>query len=629
MPRIEKNTTVFLSCEKPYSFYFDFIKKYWESDEAQDSSQPLWRICTMARKMGAKTLIIESVRNRSEIREEIRVLGQALGGKGSATAYAVTFFSSPLSDNTTCEGSSKKVVGKVDVSKIIAAADKENIIGQVIIVNYTWRREAGAGKSRLSYIYEASFVIPQAECVKGSHLIPLQNSYISVESMLKIRVSGRKFEIRGVHYAQQNNKTGCCAHACLRMAVNTLPNTLPATSDKITNISINKALFGVEHQLDNLPLCEECEGVGKKRDECRNVNCNEPRKGLLRKEIKRIVKEYKLNDQHYSVRNGLSVGEVKDAWRTDVMPILLSTVDSGYPALLAFSTGIPSDNNNAPQTLDEGGRPDDITRSLQHVVLVFGYTRNTDEWHLPALSMYGSHSESRYYSASAWVDHFLVHDDNLGPYYALSSRSLEISDKVRVSWVLPLYPEEVKVFPAQAERVAAAFLNNIPYKLKEARDNDDRLNKIIKDCAESKWYKYIIESFDKDSPQRYVLKTTLMNRDSYKRHMESIKCHEGNVINVQYINYIKGQYRLKLPNLFWVVEISVPYIFTGNRGKFGEIIVDATYENDEADIPVYAWRLPGAAFIMDVAGKTIAYALSMGMRSHAKIYVKNESVHEW
>ncbi len=205
-------------CAPPYSFYFDVIGELWTGP---NEAHPLHRICSLARKMGVQSLVIESALNRSEVRAEIDDLdkvyeptGGATGTKqefGEAQAIAISYFSERVELDT------------------VAEANPDSLIGQAIIINY--RAPASAGFSR-SYIYEAILQPPR---LADRNLL---NNYISVSKTFPLTVHGTSFQITGVLYAQQNVKTSACAHTCLRMAV----NSTPFANKEITAESINNFL---------------------------------------------------------------------------------------------------------------------------------------------------------------------------------------------------------------------------------------------------------------------------------------------------------------------------------------------------------------------------------------------------
>jgi hypothetical protein len=317
-------------CRPPFSFYFDLISAYWKTATA--NSSPLHRLCTLARKQGVTHVFVESALSRSDVREEIDDLDRWSGGGGSAEAVAFSFFASE-----TAAGD-------------IGAADQSSIIGHVVLINYCAPNQSNFSSS---YIYEGVFRAPSLP-TSATTTRSLLNNFVCSEGQFSRRISGRDFIMRGVYYCQQNGQTHVCAHACLRMALNTL-----GTHPLITNASINSLL-----------------------------NVVPPFSGLSIAQIQSVVNAY----------GGVTacVADCKGISASTYLSILGSIVESGHIALLVFSTG----HNVA------------AAQNMQHVVAVFGHTRNSDEWHPQAVPAYAGPQSAKYYPGSAWIDHFLIHDDN-------------------------------------------------------------------------------------------------------------------------------------------------------------------------------------------------------------------------
>lgn len=132
------------------------------------------------------------------------------------------------------------------------------------------------------------------------------------------------------------------------------------------------------------------------------------------------------------------------AVRTDLRPDqylaeLASLIDSGYLALLGFTT----------------------KGNMGHVVTVFGHSRRADQWHPQAMHAYSGPKSAKYLPSSSWVDHFFIHDDNLGPYLALSARSFVRNPTMQLSCVIGLLPSAA-IGSNQAETIAASALRKLP-----------------------------------------------------------------------------------------------------------------------------------------------------------------------
>ena len=122
---------------------------------------PFHRICTLARKMGAKSVALESALNIDDVREEIDELDGVLGPKGSAQAVAVTFFYK-------------------DISLDNADFTDTDVIGQCILINYQPPEEK---EFTHSYVFEAIIKPPSIKLddAKESYLL---NNFISSEKNL-------------------------------------------------------------------------------------------------------------------------------------------------------------------------------------------------------------------------------------------------------------------------------------------------------------------------------------------------------------------------------------------------------------------------------------------------------------
>src|SRR5205085_6011842 len=153
---------------------------------------------------------------------------------------------------------------------------------------------------------------------------------------------------------------------------------------------------------------------------------------------------------------------------------LHSILASGYPALIIFRTASGD----------------------EHVVTAFGYTHNPDEWRSEGVNAYlRSAPIVPYYPSTQWVDHFLVHDDNVGPYYTIDISTVM---DFKVSTVIGLTPPDVRSYPAMVEMAAA-----------------EALKSILGQVPDSVWGRRL---------QRYplILRTTLRSREEYRSHLKNL-----------------------------------------------------------------------------------------------------------
>jgi hypothetical protein len=365
-----------LDCRKPFSFYFDLVSKHWLSGTSSSNNVPLHRICTLARKQGASFVTIESASRRPDVREEIDALDSHHGGGGTAVATSFAFFGgdiSPENVNDVAEG---------------------DLIGTAILINY---KPPTAPNFQSSYIYESIVVAPYLLEESGRRR-SLLNNFICRDAPFRRLVRGRDFSIRGFYYCQQNSQTHVCAHACLRMAIN---SDGALNRPALTAAAINAQL-----------------------------NVTPPLTGLTIGQVSDVIRG--------QTRVMPMIVDCTRLSKSEYLSILTSFVESGCIVLLVFTTA-----NN-----------------IEHVVAVFGYTRNSDEWHPQGIPGYGGPQSAQYYTNSSWVDHFVIHDDNLGPYYTLSSRALEVDPNVTAHWIVAIHAHEATVSPHYAEALGATILRS-------------------------------------------------------------------------------------------------------------------------------------------------------------------------
>ncbi|KMP10744.1 hypothetical protein UR09_05315 [Candidatus Nitromaritima sp. SCGC AAA799-A02] len=429
----------------------------------------------------------------------------------------------------------------IEISKVQGSSD-ETFLGQAVLINYNYKNSSLPDFSS-SYIYEAIFRSPRSphRDSKGVFL-NLLNNYIHSKNNYEVVVCGQKFIVNGVYFCQQNNVTSVCAHACLKMSI----NAVSSGEGLITTRWINQLL-----------------------------DIRPPFDGLSHEQIKYVLSSTNFNPGFY------------DCEQTDDPSQYLSTlhsiVDSGFPSLLVFSTG------------------DD---EIDHVVMVFGHTLNTDEWHPQALPGYSGPGSAPYYSCSSWVDHFLIHDDNFGPYYSFSSRSLSISSKIKAKFIIGLYPLSVKTDPLVAESVSASLLTRLPQLLQN---------------ASGKWCEYI-----KIANGPYILRTFLAEKNIYINHLKSAETHDSSKMNEDESNVLDS-----LPGNFWVTEFSLPDLYMGNKTKLGEVLFDSEKPVDLSNPfnSILGVRAPDTLLLVSKEGQTESFPTSIV--SHSPVYRRFSQPNEW
>lgn len=368
----------------------------------------------------------------------------------------------------------------------------------------------------------------------------LLNNHLCPPSAFVCTLNGRSFPIEGFYYCQQNRRTHVCAHACLRM----LLNQAPATPVMFTNEAINTLLAKPDLTA-----------------------------GLTRNEVVRVIEQ--LGDMQAEIIDcsELTAGQY--------LPLLSSVVESGDRALLVFTTH------------DE---------AEEHVVTVFGYTRNSDEWHPQAMPVYAGPQSAPYYSSSMWIDHFLIHDDNFGPYFTLSSRTLETETTVKAHVIIALRRQAPQIASDFAQALGSIVLSSMLPSLAT--------------LGRGKWINYITRN-----QWPYVLRTILISKVHYLAHLKSAVGHDKTRLAETDLKLFAH-----LPDQFWMVEYSLPALFTGNRSKLGEVLISCAGATDKPEDLVLALRAPSLILAREEGGFE---PYTSGLEAHSEIYRPTPHDNEW
>jgi hypothetical protein len=145
-----------LVCRSPFSFFFDLIRPYWRTVSPAPDKLTLHRLCTLARKQGAKFVLVDSALDRVDVQQDIEALDAFYGGGGEAEAVSFAFFTG---------NQNPRYIPKV-------ASDA--LLGVAVLINY---KRLGSHDWTCSYIYEAILTPPHQRDTKGKKK-NLLNNYI-------------------------------------------------------------------------------------------------------------------------------------------------------------------------------------------------------------------------------------------------------------------------------------------------------------------------------------------------------------------------------------------------------------------------------------------------------------------
>jgi hypothetical protein len=277
----------------------------------------------------------------------------------------------------------------------------------------------------------------------------------------------------------------------------------------------------------------------------------------------------------------------------DIWTAVCSFVESGNPPLLVVSGKGQEDR----------------------IIPVLGYTLNTDEWH-PGGTMFDSKRKSAWFSSSQWIDHVVVHDTRLGPYFCMSrawlaeaiGRNGKKGMKPRLV-IAPIWTPQVKVSPVFAEQLAGQYLDIWVKRVAQVNAGTGR------------WWNYLQEN-----GSYVVLRTTFISSQDYQVHLQNLddKIQSGTPCPtwISPGDGLRGSFNSfmrSLPANFWICEISLPQLYVGNRTKLGEVLIDST-KRDLAK-GFLGMRLPSRAVWRE---GTASFRLApTGMDAHGELLEAN------
>lgn len=350
-------------------------------DHHGGSSNVLRRIFSLARKLGYHSLLIESIAEADcpLLVEENAALKLRSPDFQKSEVRRLSFFRCPIGGSPA----------------------PEDFLGYVVFKSDHY---AGLPKPR-DHVYEA--VMPPFRQTE-------QNNFIHCFQTYTVNTTVGAFSVKGVLYAQQNDRTFVCAQVALRTA---LASMLPDAD--VTYARLN-ALAGVDHQTRK---------VGEGR-------------GFGPEDIEKI-----LTGMSISFEKIVHEPSKQLVLPTEFQRDLYGFIESGAPALIGFELDEP---NPGP----DGGR--------RHIIPVIGHTFNEDTWVAEAQRDYFGQN-LRYFPSEKWLSTYVVHDDNYGPYYCLPRHFLK-KDNFRVIFGLKKFATPFSAIEAEAVGLAyiGAIVQRIP-----------------------------------------------------------------------------------------------------------------------------------------------------------------------
>ena len=186
-----------------------------------------------------------------------------------------------------------------------------------------------------------------------------------------------------------------------------------------------------------------------------------------------------------------------------------------------------------------------------HIIPVIGHTFNDDSWLPLSNKGYFQKEEMKYYSSGQWLDSHIIHDDNYGPYYCMP-RYLFPTESVRLLYGISI--DRTSLYSNEAEIYATFFLKEMATRINYV------MTELFVDDT-SRW----LDLFIAFARAGYlVLRAVFMDKNRYLTHLKDICVDSSSTLFANLVQVLPGQ--------FWMVEASMPELFSVSRRKFGEII---------------------------------------------------------
>ena len=353
---------------------------------------------------------------------------------------------------------------------------------------------------------------------------PITNYYVhntrEFETNIGTTAKSRTFTLTGSFFAQQNGITHVCAHAALRMAIN---SSSALTTKKLTNQKINEIL-GIDFSSP-----EKCVG---------HIEGDPPetKAGLDIQELEKVI--------HQLGGKIISANFVQNT-SVEYDQFIYPFVESACPVILGIE-----------------GWDFRSSKRINHVVSVLGHTLNSDRWEPEARSGYGGFPVEPYTPVTSWIGHYIINDDNFGMYVTLPSdmlRNYLVPSKnpnLHATMAVAIVPSDVQISGLAAEGMAVRIAQSLISRIQNPP--------LI-------WLKRLAQQ-----SQSIVSRTLLKTKASYKQYID------GLVQNGQVILTPEIEQRLDdMPEHIWVSEITLPHLYIGNKHKLGDVIIRANATDEE------------------------------------------------
>jgi len=390
-----------------------------------------------------------------------------------------------------------------------------------------------------------------------------QNNFIRGAQRWRCRAGGITYRTIGYLYAQQNNMTNVCAHVACRTVAAGFHGSGDMTyreMNDLPGIRIDHVSRTAADGLRSDQMVEILEAAGAR---CVVGDYTQPKPGIEPPPFQKY---------------------------------LYGSIESGFPAIVCFATA--------------GGS--------YHAVPLFGHTFNEDTW-VPRAehSYFRVGGDTAYIPSESWLSTFVAHDDNWGSNYCIPRRFLHTrrdceiwpegarpcpTESECVAYVIATLPKATRVNSIDAEVIAADYLfGMLPQLPGLSGPWQHRL------CLYAR-------------SNLLVLRPILIESGAYARHIKRVTDWNGNRVRRELIDDLKS-----LPDgPLWMVELSVPELFSANRRKVAEVLLRADVSpSHRRDVRSFLLaRLPGyfALYKGGGAGSPTYRFIPSGIQGHVELF---------
>jgi hypothetical protein len=511
----EETATLTLDTVQDVSFY-DLVDRLWH--KAITPKWPLHRFLSLVRLMGVTHFIEEEIHVEtqeesaaaSELRYELEAIALRTDVAPGSLKYKIKRFTFvwALADAT------------------LSSLSDANVAGYFVHIDV----QLPNGK-HVAYLFESVLRKPMAGTVDSSKTLNLQpiNRFMYLHCSSDFQTTcgrgedAKTFTVHGTFFTQQNLLTHVCAHAALRMGINSAKHL--TGGQKLTNQAINDAL-GIDHRSPGSRIGTYYAHPNKDDIVTRG-------RGLTSDELKIVLMSPQLD-----LKLDCVLLNCKQMAELEFDHFMYPYMESGWPALI----GLEGTNLRSGKQVD-------------HVLCTVGHTLDPFHWSPEARQGYGMLPRHEVMSAVEWTDHFVINDDGYGMHMTLQSDVVRNvinpnrNASLHVMFVMALRPRAVTYDGSNATQIASTIFKNMCDELKGQKQ--------FKPC---KWYTRMTDSTE------IVCRTMHITRSQY------IDSFQNQAID--HIDKMVGLLQA-LPEHFWLTELTLPPLYAGNAKKLGDVIVRA------------------------------------------------------